>query len=96
MENTIPIIEDKKLQLTQKEAIYQLVVSKINGRVKPLDQGMVDILTKEEKKAIRAELLVMIQKGEVKAKDSFLTAPNLSGRVSSLVSNWFKKDKRYY
>lgn len=78
----------------QKEALFEFVNDTLAGRARTEGQAVRDLLSKEDKKAIKQRLIDGIKAGTIEYKKS-MEEKALKKYCSCLVSHWLKKDARY-
>lgn len=81
-------------KMKQKEALFDFVSAVISGREKAEGMAVRELLTKEDKKAIKQMLIDGIVNGSIEYKKS-MEEKALKKYCSCLVSHWLKKDSRY-
>lgn len=82
------------MSISQKEAVYNAVVSAVNDAGVSVESSYAQAVTKE----IRANVVNILAQGfkskEISLDKTFTEVAELRAYCSSLISNWLRKDKR--
>ena len=89
--------------MTQREAVYNATKAVLKENAVQFEDGdnIADVMTDELRKSIMAIVVEGFKNGEVELKDTpsnqekLASDSKLNSYVSGLVSNWFRKDKRF-
>ena len=81
---------------TQKEAVYVATRSVLsdNGIVFEDKQDIKDVMTTDMRKSIISIVVEGLKSGEVALKEGY-DMSKVEGYTNGMVSNWFRKDKRF-